>query len=465
MKILAPTLLVMALLFPSLVMAAETSAPHLVVQQDNQALVSEVRIMELPKGAGTVVLPDLPATMDAQTLQVRSLSAPKALEIRGLVFDDEVLSPSTLLRHFVGKKVLLTLPDGKTSDGRIQKEGVVLSTEETPVFAIDGQIYSGPVDAILYPGLPQNLSARPGASCRVVNSGPARQDIALTYMAREISWRMDYVLALNKDVTYGVLSGWVTLTNHSGKDFAQANIELLAGAPHSVRTLNARGFLADAMPMAKSLSLPAQESAVYEYHIYPLKHTVDLVNQQSLRVPLFESVSIPVTRKLVGLAVALPTGRETEPVQQKLESILSFRNTATQGLGLALPQGILRALLEDNHARRFLGEAMLAPAPVGALVEARLGQAFDLLVERVVTQFEKIGKNAYRAAWELRITNAKQEPQRITLREQIPGDWKVESASQKWSKPSAGVLEFSLDVPPTGDGAPFVLRYSFTTTR
>lgn len=461
MKILIFALLAIGIL-PVRLSAAEPAPLHLVVQQNGQALVNEVRTLALPKGSGTVVLQDLPATIDAQTLQVRSKTSPQSLRILDLDLDEEILSPSTLLKHFIGKQVNLILPDGKTREGRVQKEALVLSTEEAPLFLIDGQVYSGPVEAIIYPELPQNLAAHPRISMHVANSGPARQGLELTYMAREISWRMDYVLHLNKDASSGLLSGWVTLTNRSGKDFAQARVELLAGAPGGVRPAT-RGLMAAAMPMAKDIALAAQGDTLYEYHIYRIMHPVSLANLQSRQVQLFESATVPVTRKLIGRAAALPTGRETEPAQQRLDAILSFQNTAAQGLGLALPEGTLRAMQDESAVPHFLGETTLPSAAIGATVEARLGQAFDLNVERVVTQFEKTGKSSYRAAWELHIRNAKKQTQRIILQEQIPGKWKVQDASHTWSKPAAGVLEFTVDAPPTGDGAPLVLKYSFTT--
>ncbi|MDO9083712.1 MAG: hypothetical protein Q7U56_10560, partial [Humidesulfovibrio sp.] len=79
-------LLAVALLvvFPTQVSAQETRKVRLVVQQNGQALVSELRSLTLPKGAGTVLLPDLPTTIDPQTLQVRSRTAPRDLVVRDL---------------------------------------------------------------------------------------------------------------------------------------------------------------------------------------------------------------------------------------------------------------------------------------------------------------------------------------------------------------------------------------------
>lgn len=461
MKILLTVLLAL-LLAPASLAAQGSEHLRLVVQQNGQTLVSEQRSLDLPKGAGHVVLQNLPTSLEAQTLFVRSKTAPKDLQIQDLALDEELLTPSTLLRRHIGKQVSLILPDGKTRDGRIQKEATVLSTDEAPLFLVEGRVYSGPVEAVIYPSLPEGLASKPRLSLNVANSGPARQTLELTYLAREISWNMDYVLTLNKAATSALLSGWASIANRSGRDFNNADIELLAGEPRSERPMPARSFAGDSLMLAKAAPAPASEE-FFEYHLYRLKKPLSLANQQTRQTQLLESTTIPVTRKLLGRYNALPSGREADPQRQKLDVVVSFRNTSALGLGAPLPKGTLRAFQELGERRHFLGEAPLDRTAVGSTVEVRLGQVFDVNVERVVTDFEKTGKNSYRAAWELRITNAKQENQKIVLQEQIPGKWKVESASGKWSKASANVLEFTVDVPHSPEGAPLVLTYAFTT--
>ena len=449
---------------PTALCAQGAKTTRLVVQQNGQALVSEVRAATLPRGVGSVVLTDLPLTIVPQTLQVRSKTAPHDLAIRDLSLDDDLLTPGNLLRKHLGKKVTVIIPDGLSRDGRVKKEATLLSTDEAPVFLIDGAVYAGPYDAVIYPELPQGLSPRPRLTLNVDNAGPAKQDLDLTYLAREISWRMDYVLALNKAGTSGRLAGWVTLQNRSGADFREASVELLAGEPRSVPQFASRAMLAaDGLSAPKALAGADAPEELFEHHLYRLKRPVTLAHQQSRQVQLFETSGLAVTRKLLGRANALPSGREAEPVQQRLDAVLSFRNTAALGLGLPLPKGVLRAFQEQGETRHFLGEAPLERTPVGNVAELRLGQVFDLGVERVATRFEKTGKSSYACAWELRLTNAKKEARRVVLQELVPGNWKVQDASRKWTRPSAGVLEFVVEVPPNAEAEPLVLTYSFTT--
>ncbi|MDP3427150.1 MAG: hypothetical protein Q8S17_07210, partial [Humidesulfovibrio sp.] len=374
-------LLAVALLaaFPTNISAQEAKRARLVVQQNGQTLVTELRAVTLPKGEGSVLLPGLPNTIDAQTLQVRSKTAPRDLVIRDLTLDDDLLTPANLLRKYLGREVTLVMPDGKTRDGRVQKQATILSTDEAPVFLIDGAVYAGPFEAILYPELPKGLSPRPRLTMNVHNSGPARQDIELSYIARELSWRMDYVLAMDKASmdkasTSGRLTGWVTLQNRSGADFTEAKVELLAGEPQSVQQFAPRAmFAAKAMAVPEAMdSANAPPEELFEYHLYPLKRPVTLANQQSRQVQLFESGHLSVSRKLLGRANALPSGREADPIKERLDAMISFRNAEAGGLGLPLPKGTLRAFQDEAGNRHFLGEAMLERTPVGGNVELRL---------------------------------------------------------------------------------------------
>lgn len=452
------------LMLPTTISAQEAKKVRLVVQQNGQALVTELRSLTLPKGEGNVLLPDLPNTIDAHTLQVRSKGAASDLAIRDLTLDDDLLTPSNLLLRHLGKKITLILPDGKTQGGRIQKEATLLSTQEAPVFLIDGAIYAGPYEAVIYPELPKGLSPRPRLALNVNNSGPTRQDLELTYIAKELSWRMDYVLTMNKASTSGQLTGWVTLQNRSGADFGDAAVELLAGEPRSTSQFIPRAMYASkAMAAPESMDASSAPEELFEYHLYRLKRPVTLANQQSRQVQLFESSRLEVNRKLVGRANALPSGREADPVKEKLDAVVSFRNTEALGLGLPLPKGTLRAFQEQGDSKHFLGEAPLERTPVGGAVELRLGQVFDINVERVAVEFEKTGKNSYKCSWELRVKNSKKQSQRVVLQELMPGNWKVQSASQKWTKPSSGVLEFEVDVPAGTGQEPHVVKYSFTT--
>lgn len=470
--------LLTALLLPALVLPALAARPdtepvnqRLTIQQNGQAHVTETRTLNMKKGTGTVILELCPPTLDAHTLEVRPLASGGGLKLLNITHEPPLSGPGALLRAHVGKTVTVIIKDAPTGGlpqgGTVRKEALVLSADDhagAPLLLVDGQIYSGPVQAILYPGPAQprlSLSA-PRISLAYANTGPERQKIEASYLAGEISWRMDYSLTSDKDFTRGRLSGLVTISNRSGADFSRATVELLAGDPRSV-TGGANKTMLRTMAMA-SLEDSAQASpeALFEYHLYKLAGTLNLPNQAQTQVPLLPPTTMAVSRRLVARAGAAPAGRMAEPMPQTAQALVSFRNIGSEGLGRPLPKGILRLYQEDASGRRFVGEAALDRVAVGGRAEVMVGQAFDLTLERTAKEYERTGRNSFRGAWEITVRNSKAEKQKLYVQESFPGAWRITESSHKFTRVSARVAEFELDVPPTGDGRPLTLTYSFT---
>lgn len=450
-------------LLPLGAFAKDRSDISLTVQQNGRSLVQEQRSLDVPKGAGTLTLTRLPVTIEPETLQITSKTSSGGLKVLDATFEEELLTPSSLLRRHLGKNVLLRIPDGNTRDGRVQKTATVLSVDEAPLFLIDGNVYSGPYESIVFPEVPKQLSPAPRLLVGVDNSGPARQDVDLTYLVRELSWNMDYVLSVNKDATNGQLSGWARITNKTGVDYANARVELLAGEPRALQqNLMRGGYAAPAMVMEKSFDAAASEE-LFEYHLYTIARPVTLNNQQTRQIKFIQTAGFPVTRQLLGKANALPSGRDDGPIAEPVDAILSFRNSGEQGLGQPLPKGTIRVYQADGPRKHLLGEAPLDRTAAGATAEMKIGKAFDITIERVPTGYEKTGAHSVRCSWEIRIRNSKNKPQKLTLQEVIPGKWSIQNASHPYTKKSKSIAEFAITLPPGADKDPVLLTYTLAT--
>lgn len=456
MHVLLALILVLALSCPLL--AQGPSAHRLTVQQNGQALVTETRTLPFPRGKASVALEGCAATMDPHTLQLRPLDA--GLKILGARHEAALSGPTALLRAHVGKKLTVIIPDGLTREGRVRKEAVLVSAEEAPVFLVDGLLYAGPVEAVLYPV--QAMSPSPRILLSADNSGAEKHKIEASYVAGEVSWRMDYALTADKDFAKARLLGTVSLSNRSGIDYPSAKVELLAGEPRQAfgganKMLRSVAAIAVSEDMAQ-----ARPEALFEYHLYKLPGTVALPNQGLVQFPLVQAPGVTVSKRLVARASAVPQGRVADPIPQTAQALISFRNSGAQGLGQPLPKGVIHVYQEDDGARRLVGEAQLDRVAKGAKAEVVIGQAFDLTIERMAKEYERTGKNNYMGSWEITIRNSKAEKQRLVVQESFPGKWRVTESSHKVTRSSAHAAEFEIDVPPTGEGQPLVLTYAFT---
>lgn len=458
MKTLLPIILVLVLALPA--HAQDTPSQRLVITQSGQSLVSDSRLLSLPAGKGAVALEGLAPGMDATTLGLKPIDGRGGLKILALTQEPPLSGPSALLKSHVGQVLTITIPDGTTRDGRVRKQAKLLSAEEAPLFLVDGQIYAGPVESVLYPVQPVGSGPRVSLSC--ANSGPEKRKVELQYIAGELGWRMDYDLVSDAAFKTASLDGYAAITNRTGMPFRAIKVELLAGdvgQPSGKRMLSRAS--APMMAMLEDASGAAPEQ-LFEHHIYKLPGLLDLPDQGLVRIPLAQSGKVAVAKNLVARASAVPSGRSADPVPQSVQTLISFRNTGAEGLGQPMPKGVIRVFQVDDGVRRLVGEGQLERVPTGAKAEVALGQAFDVTVERTSKSYERTGKNSFKGSWELAIRNSKQEKVTLIVQESFPGAWKITESNRKPSRSTARAVEFTIDAPPTGEGQPTLLSYSFT---
>jgi hypothetical protein len=79
-----------------------------------------------------------------------------------------------------------------------------------------------------------------------------------------------------------------------------------------------------------------------------------------------------------------------------------------------------------------------------------MGNAFDVVGERIQKDYRKLGGNLYEVEWEISLRNHKSADQTVTVIEPVPGDWQVLHASHAWEKVEAHTLRFQIPVPKEG---------------
>ena len=395
-------------------------------------------------GTGRVEFVGVPETIEPETLRVRSLTAPDRFRLLDMNYEYDLVSPRALLDRYVGRELTVILPD-PASQGRVSHRATLVANNEAPVFRLeDGSLWVGPYEAVQLPALPQGLRPAPALVWLVQNAGPARQELAVSYLARGLSWRADYVLTLNRNGDQAALAGWVTLDNDCGMAFRNAALKLVAGSVHEADLApRAAGMVKMEMAAAPNMA----EEAFFEYHLYTLARPVDIANHQRKQVALLQSPRLGVTRELTSRFSAFGPRRDAEPQRQEVEVALRFANTAANGLGMPLPMGIVRAYQPGSDgAALLIGEDRIEHTPEGREVRLVMGNAFDVGVERVLTGFRRLGERKAELDYSITATNAKDEPVHLTLRELPPGQWAITASSRPYERPSAGEARFVVDL-------------------
>ena len=134
--------------------------------------------------------------------------------------------------------------------------------------------------------------------------------------------------------------------------------------------------------------------------------------------------------------------------------LLNLENLKDNNLGMPLPKGIVRVYKADAGGMlQFAGEDNIDHTPEGGRLNLKLGNAFDITVEKRQTDFKKLpstGRDAFRfqSSHDVRIMNAKKVPVTVKIYESMSGDWRIQQESHPHKKETAHQALWEIQVPP-----------------
>jgi hypothetical protein len=436
----------------------------LTVYNTDLSLVRDTRQLTLPAGESRLKFMDIAASINPATVHFRSLTEPAKLSVVEQNYEYDLLDPSKLLQKYVGREVTLVRP--KMAGGTTEYEEVkatLLSFNGAPVWKIGNEIVTGlSYESIRFPQLPDNLYERPTLLWTLENSGARRHKVEASYLTGNLSWSADYVLNVGKDEASGDLDGWVTLVNHSGTAFKNAQLQLVAGDIHRVMAQNGM----DEMRAMKSMAMPAnapapfQQESFSEYHLYSLNRRTSIFNQESKQISLLNASRFPLQKVFVVngqsyyYRVASQPGA---PVKDPVQVFYKFKNEEKSGLGMPLPSGTVRVYQADSRGGAlFVGEDHIDHTPKDETLSLHIGNAFDIVAERKQTDYKKLSDRLYEFEYEITLRNHKDAPITVEVNEPIGGDWEMVSTTYKATKTAAFAAQFQV---PVDKDATSVLRY------
>src|SRR5574341_672094 len=245
----------------------------LTIYNVNLGLVKDQRQIRLPKGAGELKFMDVASQIIPTSVHIKSLIDPGSLGILEQNYEYDLLNPQKLLDKYVGREVKLFMKNHYT-EREETVTAVLLSNNGQPIFKIGDEITFGHPGRIIFPGVPDDLNAKPTLVWMLENNLPSTQKIEASYLTNGINWRSDYVVTLNDRDDKADLSGWVTIDNHSGATYRNAMLKLVAGDVNRVK--NEYEYRDKMMRVAEGAAKAAapqfREDSFFEYHIYTLEH-------------------------------------------------------------------------------------------------------------------------------------------------------------------------------------------------
>jgi hypothetical protein len=435
------------------------------IYNNNLALVQDRRQLSIPAQRSRQEFPDVSAQIRPETV---SLSG-EGIEIVEQNFDFDLLSPQAMMEKAVGQTI--TLVRTNPANGQETRErAMVLAVNRGVVLRIGDRIEvlrdDGLPVRVIFDKVPENLRARPTLSVTMESARAGARPVTLSYLTPGLGWKADYVTMFDERAGKIDVQGWVTLTNNSGTTYTNASTLLVAGQVQQQGQPQYGGY-APPPPPGRPIRRPGTESAPRErlgdFYLYPLAERTTIANQQTKQVSFLDVAGAPGRKAYEFRNQWL--GTMDQP--QSADTVLKFSTSRDQGLGDALPAGTVRVYMRDARgSAQFIGESMIGHTPMGSDLGLKTGEAFDVKVQPVVEQRERIGSARWKTAMRYTLSNARPEAVTVDLMQSgldsYWNDTRITSESLKSERRSSSEAVWRVQVPANGTAtvtAVFDTRY------
>ncbi len=415
------------------------------VYNSNIGVVRDSRSTTVERGISHISMDEIASRIDPTSVKLEIVGRGD-IEVMEQNFEYDLLSPDKLLNKYLEHPVDIATAEDVKYHGTLigfDARNLVLSLAGDRV----AMVSRDKVTDIVLPALDTGLIVKPTLFWTVNSSSSARADMEVAYITEGINWHAEYIATIAEDDDQLELASWVSVENRSGATYPDARLKLIAGDVHRVRDKMApepRAMYDMEMVAAPRL----EEKAFFEYHMYTLDSRTTLKDKEVKQIQLF-----PPKEVSAGKQYNLDSGKGN-----RVRVVMRFENSEKSGLGVPLPQGKVRVFKADvDGSLEFLGEDRIDHTPRDEEVKLYVGDAFDIVAERVRTDFAKVSDRVVMETFEVRVSNHKDEDVVVTVTEHIYGDWDVRRESHPFTKLKSDTIEFEIPVVANGEA---VLTYT-----
>ncbi|MFN8450197.1 MAG: DUF4139 domain-containing protein [Anaerolineae bacterium] len=461
--IFAGTTLILALMVSGASAQDAAPAPRqdgvaLAVYNQGTALVQDRRTFTFQAGLNTINFTDVAAGIDPTSVTFVSLTDPTGTIVLEQNYVYDLVNSAALLQRYIDEQIAVITTDGT------QYQGTLLSGNGGDIILRqdDGQvIVISPTNVrdIRFPNLPGGLITRPTLRWMIQAAQAGDQQVALTYLTSGMNWSADYNVLLATDNQSLDLNGWVTLNNTSGAAYHDALVKLVAGDVNRLPEPQAaleRGVLMDAMAAAPP---QVEQRDISEYKLYEIQRPVTVGANETKQVEFVTAAGVPAHTFFV-YDSSQPYYFGGGPITDQyygqtgitdVQNYLEFNTGDDGGLGAALPAGRVRVYQQDvDGAALLIGENSIDHTAKGEDVRLYLGNAFDLVGERIQKDYRLISGNVLEETYEIHLRNHK-ENDAVEIR--VPehlfrwSNWEIVNASMDYTQVDSNTIEFRPTVP------------------
>ncbi len=442
---------------------AADSAVALTVYNKGTALVQDRRRFDLSQGLNQISFADVAASIDPTSVLIKPLTHPGRTSILEQNYEFDLVGGSALLEKYLDQQILVVTKDGKEYRGKLLSGRGDLVLQEgggkVTVIKLDN------VQEFSFPELPQGLITKPTLVwlLRAAQSGP--EDLEVTYLTGGLTWQSDYVLLLSAAEDEVDLDGWVTLTNTSGASFIDAQLKLIAGDLQrtSDPALATQDLYLEGRPAATEA--PIDQREFFEYHLYEVPRPVSVGNNETKQIEFVSTADVPAEKFFVYDGLQCRSGYwycyassypQTDPSYGVASNpkVMVMVEFDTDDVEADLPRGRVRVYQEDiDGAALLIGEDTIDHTPKGENLRLYVGDAFDIVGERVRTDFRRPTDKRMEEEYAITLRNHKDEAVEVRVVEHLSRwtEWRIFSSNADYTKLDTSTIEFRVRIPANGE--------------
>lgn len=454
--------------------AASTPNLSLTVYNQGSALVRDRRQFELSKGFNEIAFREVAASIDPTSVLFKSITDPEGLVVLEQNYVYDLVGTSALLNKYLDQKIQVVTNDGEVHAGLLLsgRDDLILQESSGEVTVIK----SAEIQRFSFPELPDGLITRPTLVWQLLANQAGTQDVEITYLTSGISWRADYVLLLADDDSSLDLDGWITLNNTSGATFEDAQLKLIAG---DLQRISPEGYAVDRAyteEMPLSGAAPVEEREFFEYHLYEIPRPVTVHDNESKQIEFVSAAGVPAEKFFVYDGLQCRGGywycsfygsARTDPsygiaTNTKVMVMVEFD---TENVDADLPAGRIRLYQQDiDGAALLIGEDSIDHTPKGEEIRLYVGDAFDIVGERIQTDFRRPRENVLEEDFKITLRNHKDEAAEVRVVEHLSrwSEWRITSSTSDYVKMDSSTIEFRVNIPANGERTiRYTVRYEW----
>lgn len=485
------SLLAVAVLAAPLALAQQPSTTPVALTIYNQDFaVARASIdLDLHPGVNEVTTTRVTSRLEPDSVVLRDPSGAHPVHILEQNYDAAIVNQDWLLQKYEGKTIdfqIVTPQETRIVQGTILRA----PSQPSPEYSTDGQQYLGrqsvqPLIEVngkmqfglpgtpLFPASTDGLLLKPTLRWQIQAEKPERFTAELAYITGGLDWNATYnvVVPDSSNVTgeeKADLVGWVTIHNQSGTDFPEARIKLMAGDVAKIQPQMRGGIIGGFLMKAPAVMAAPQvtQKPFDDFHLYDLHRTVALHNGETKQVQFLEASDVTVRRSYIydgsptelqpvyGNGIIEQSDYGLDNANTRVSILEEIKNSEANHLGTPLPAGRIRLYRRDSDGQmEFVGESMINHTSAEDTLKLTTGNAFDIKGTRRQTDFHiNQAGHVLEEAFEIKLTNQKQQPVTVLVREHLyRGDnWEITSKSADFTRLDSHTIEFPVQVSAKG---------------